>query len=654
MMDAERTADRAVALAMAGGVGEALPGFRASVSISPSDALSLDNLANGLIATRQYRDAEAWFRRCLALGIADAATLMGLGIALNARHLFAEAVSVFGLALEREPASATILLGYGHSLVSLGRSREATSSLRRAIALDPARQDGLRTLASVGLALGDPRQALRVLGRCMAAGATDPDTISRLAKSHRIVQEVTASVAAARKGLATHPYDAGLWTAIGDALLYGGAVGLARGALLRALAIAPKAPKVHSNLLFALSYDERLPNERFYAAFRRWEACHAAPVYAPERERRPRSNDDGRIRIGYASAEFRDHPIAQLIEGVFAHHDRSRFEVWAYAEVESPDDVTRRLRSAADRWRSTVGLGDDAAADLIRGDGIDILVMLGAHTGLNRPLILARRPAPIQVTMHDLSTSGMRAVDIWLTDGVLHPPGTTEGHTEELVRLPSLYLHRMPEQSPEVTSLPCLASGRVTFGSFSIPPKLNDRVLRLWSRVLAAVPGARLVIGHNAAYADPLIQSSFRRRCMEAGIAEDRLHLMTDLASRRDHLARVGSLDIALDPFPFNGGITTFEALWMGVPVVTLEGERFAARGCASHLAQVGLDHMVAPNERSYIEIAAGMAQSPDALAELRASLRQQVASSRLCDAPAYVRALEDALLGLWSRRMTA
>jgi predicted O-linked N-acetylglucosamine transferase (SPINDLY family) len=454
----------------------------------------------------------------------------------------------------------------------------------------------------------------------------------------------------ARSGLARHPADAGLWEALANALLYAGAVAEATAALSRALAVEPGASKCHSNLLFARSYDETLSNRGFFAAFRDWERRHAGPIHASTERAKPPRAGRTRIRIGYVSAELRDHPIAQLIEDVFSHHDRSRFEIFAYAQVENPDAVTARLRSKADGWRSIVGIGDNAAADLVRGDGIDILVMLGAHTGGNRPLILAHRPAPVQATMHDLSTTGLRTVDAWLTDRVLHPPDTTEGHTEEFVRLPSLYLHRVPERSPEVSELPCLRAGTVTFGSFSIPPKLNDRVLRLWSRVLAAVPGSRLVIGHNAAYADPLIGSRFRHRCRAAGIAAERLHLVGDHVGRDAHLARVGSLDIALDPFPFNGGITTFEALWMGVPVVTLEGERFAARGCASHLAQVGLDHLIAADEQAYVDIAAGLAQSPDALAELRRSLRATVRSSRLCDAPAYVAALEEALLDLRSR----
>jgi protein O-GlcNAc transferase len=651
MSDAGLLAESAVALAMAGRIEEALPGFRACMALAPAEGAYLVNLANGLIATRRHAAGAAWFQRSYAVRVADAESLMGLGIALNALGDFAPAAAAFARALVHDPASVTVLLGYGHSLVGLGRSAEALAVLKRSIVLEPAHPGAWKTLGTAWSSIDEAPRAIQGLRRCLAVGASDAELFAGLSRISRVIQDVAGSIVWGRIGLTLHAGDAGIRDALATSLLYLGETEEARNAFSRALAVDPSSQKGHSNLLFTLAYDESLSNERLFAAYRAWERRHAEPIYAMVRGHGARRDDRRRLRIGYVSAEFRDHPIAQLAEGILLHHDRRRFEIWGYAAMGNPDHVTRRLEAASDHWRSIVGISDAAAADLIRDDGIDILVMLGAHTGQNRPLILAHRPAPIQVTMHDLSTSGMRVVDAWLTDAVLHPPETTEGHTENLVRLPSLYLHRVPDRSPDVSPLPCLRSGVVTFGSFSIPAKLNDRVLRLWARVLAAVPGSRLVIGHNAAYADPRVAGRFRRHCREAGIPIDRLDLATDYVGRDGHLARVGSLDIALDPFPFNGGITTFEALWMGVPVVTLDGVRFAARGCASHLVQVGLDHLIAPSEQTYVEIAVGLAESPDALAELRGSLRQRVRSSLLCDAPAYVQALEQALLGLWSRQ---
>jgi len=595
--------------------------------------------------------AAHWFRRAIGAGAIDAGTLTGLGIALHAAREFAGAMAAFEAALGFAPVSQVALLGYGHAAQSVGRPAAALTALRRAATLFPFLPGAWKTLGAAYLALGDHGAAILAAQRALACDGPDAEIFVQLSSACTFIQRVADGLQAARRGLAVDPGHASAWEAAANALLYAGAVHVARIAFGRALSIDPDRPKCHSDLLFALAYDENLSNEDLFAAYGAWERRHALPLYqAPQASGAP-ARSDRRLRIAYVSAEFRNHPIAQLTEGLFLHHDRQGFEIYGYAHVEQPDEVTRRLAAAADVWRSIVGLDDAQAAAQIRRDGIDILVMLGAHTGRNRPLILASRPAPIQAVMHDLSTSGMRTVDAWLTDAELHPPDTTEGHTEELVRLPSLYLHQIPEVSPEVRALPCLRNGFVTFGSFSTPAKLNDRVLRLWARVLAAVPGSRLMIGHHAAYGDGVIASQFRLRCARAGIAAGRLDLVTQRVGRDAHLARIGELDIALDPFPFNGGITTFEVLWMGVPVVTLEGQRFAARGCASHLVQVGLGDLIAPTEDAYVEKAARLARSPDALAELRGSLRDRVRRSRLCDAPAYTHALERAFKDLWSRR---
>ncbi len=640
----------AVTLIVTGQAEEAGRVLSVCVSTLPGDGDFIANLGNAFLATRRHKSAATWFRRAIALGARDEGTLTGLGIALDATEEFGAAMAAFAAALDHAPGSQVALLGYGHAAHGRGNAAIAIVPLRRAAALAPAHADIWKTLAAALLALDDHAGAVAAGRRSLASGSADPKLFASLAIAFVLQQRVSEGLGLARRGLAIDPGATAAWEAIGNALLYAGEVGEARTSFSRSLTVDPAQPKCRSNLLFALAYDATLSNRTLFAAYRDWERRHALPLY-PTAEPPLPSRGDRPIKIGYVSTEFRDHPIAQLSAGLFTHHDRGRFEVHGYAGVDKPDHVTRRLAAAADGWHSIVGLSDAEASARIRADGIDVLVMLGAHTGRNRPLILALKPAPVQAVMHDLSTSGMRTVDAWLTDAVLHPADTTEGHTEELVRLPSLYLHRMPDPSPEVSPLPCASAGFVTFGSFSTPAKLNDRVLDLWSRILAAVPGSRLMVGHNAAFGDPLIAARFRRRCAVAGIAAERVDLVADRVGRDAHLARVGRLDIALDPFPFNGGITTFEALWMGVPVVTLDGPRFAARGCASHLAQVGLYRQIAPTEDAYVAEAVRLAGSPAELAEIRGSLRERVRTSRLCDAPAYVLALEEALGDLWSRR---
>jgi protein O-GlcNAc transferase len=255
--------------------------------------------------------------------------------------------------------------------------------------------------------------------------------------------------------------------------------------------------------------------------------------------------------------------------------------------------------------------------------------------------------APVQVSFHDLTTSGLEAMDWWMTDAVLHPEGTRERFSERLWRLPHFYLHRPPDEAPEVGALPCEARGGVTFVSCNNPAKLTPDVVRLWSRVLAAVPGSRLMLKYKDWFADEMLRRRFLGLFAREGIGPERLEMRGGDLGRFDQLALLNEADVALDPFPFNGSTTSFEALWMGVPVVTLAGERFVGRVGASVLAALKLDELVATDEAGYVARAVALAEDRARLALLRRTLRPTLAASPLCDAPGYTRIFEDALVAM-------
>ena len=322
-----------------------------------------------------------------------------------------------------------------------------------------------------------------------------------------------------------------------------------------------------------------------------------------------------------------------------------------YASVRAADAMTDRFRATADGWRDVLGVSDVDVVRQMRADRLDVLVVLAGHTGHNRLAVAAHRPAPIQVSFHDLATSGLKAMDAWITDPVLHPVTTGERFTERLVRLPCFYLHEPPADAPEPGPVPALAAGHVTFGSCNNTSKHTPEVFALWAEVLKAVPGSRLLLKYLNRYASARLRRRIEGTFAGHGIDPGRIEFLTGDVGRRDQLAGLRRVDIALDPFPFNGSTTTFEELWMGVPVVTLAGERFLGRVGASVLHQIGLDDLVANDVESYVARAAGLAADPDRLASLRAGLRERVAASPLCDVDAHARSFESALRGLWRDR---
>jgi predicted O-linked N-acetylglucosamine transferase (SPINDLY family) len=315
--------------------------------------------------------------------------------------------------------------------------------------------------------------------------------------------------------------------------------------------------------------------------------------------------------------------------------------------VSKPDAMTARYQAMADGWRSIVGLSDAQVAELIRQDGVDVLVLLAGRFDHNRPLIAAHRAAPVQVSFHDPATSGLSAMDYLIADRILVPRRPTEKFTERVIRLPSFYIHAPLEGAPEVGPLPAATRGHVTFASFNNPAKLNDRVLTTWRDLLVALPDARLRLKFKNWFENAGIRSRIERAF---GDVAGRVEFDTAQTVRGAHLALYGDVDLALDPFPFTGSTTTFEALWMGVPVVTLLGETMVGRWSASMLRVLGLDELIARTPEEYVRKAVALAGEPAKLARLRAELRQRVAASPLCNGGLRARQMDRIYRALWRR----
>ena len=436
---------------------------------------------------------------------------------------------------------------------------------------------------------------------------------------------------------------------LGHALFIHGKLDKAVAHFRRALQIQPDCAKAHSNLLFALNRHPDTRPESIFAEHRRWGEVHSCMSSgSPLHENVP--DADRHLRIGYVSPDLRRHSAAFFIEPILTHHDRSHFEVICYAEVAAPDVTTARLGALSDGWRSTCGMTDVQVADLVRADEIDILVDLAGHTANNRLLAFARKPAPVQVTYGYASTTGLKTVDYRLTDAWVEAHEHVDLYTEELVYLPHGFLcYAAPQEAPEVEILPAHKANYITFGSFNNLPKVNSQVVALWAQILLATPEARLILKSK-----PLNDEATRERyfaLFEAnGISRERVDLIGYAPSLREHLALYNQVDIGLDAFPYSGQTSTCEALWMGVPVVTLAGETYVSRAGVSLLARVGLTELIAHTPQRYVDVAVQLASDRDRLSSIRGSLRSQTADSPLCDGQAFTRALEDAYRTMWRR----
>jgi len=418
----------------------------------------------------------------------------------------------------------------------------------------------------------------------------------------------------------------------------------------KVLAINPDLTGAGKNILFALLNVPGITAEDLFAEHIYFAENHTQDIVRPAEGFPIDPDPDRRLRIGYLSSNLGDHPVGRNVLPLISSHDRKTFEIFCYADGRNPDAMTERFQACVDHWRPIVGKTDADVAAMVRTDEIDILVCLAGRFDDNRPLVCAYRAAPVQVSYHDGATSGLEEMDYWLTDGYLHPSGTKELFTEELYRMPVFYQYQPIEDAPPVKPSPAAQAGIVTFGSLNNPAKINDEVIGLWAEVLKSVPDSRLLLKYKNWYAQETLQESLIERFAASGAGQDRVLFEASPDTLTEHLGRYGMIDIALDPFPFNGSTTTFQALWMGVPVVSLAGETFISRAAGSIILHVGLDDLAVETPEAYVKCVRDLAGDQARLKTLRGSLRDRVATSPLCDAPAYARSVEDAYRDLWRK----
>jgi len=452
--------------------------------------------------------------------------------------------------------------------------------------------------------------------------------------------------ACCRLGLRVKPDFVEAHSNLGNTLKDTGRLVEAQSSYRRALELKPDYVMAHNNLIFTLDMAADMNLSALHDERRKWSEAHAAPLL----QQIPHTNTpdpERRLRVGYVSADFKMHSASSAFGSMLTCYDRSRFEVFAYTNSVQTDELTERFRQSATCWRKIVGLSDEAVAELIRQDGIDILVDLSGFSAGNRLLVFARKPAPLQITAWGYAAgTGMPAMDVLFSDAVVVPPDERQFHTEQVRYLPCLLTYSTYQSPPAVNELPALSAGVITFGSFSRLSKISDEAYRTWAQVLLAVPGSRMVL-KTGELDDAATRARVTGHFTRAGVASERITLLGK-TSWPDHMAAFNRVDISLDPFPQGGGVTTLEGLLMGVPVVTLRWPTLSGRTSASILTTLGLPDWIAETPEQYVEIAVRKAQGIPALAELRSQLRPRFMSSVIGDADAYARVVEQEYRQLW------
>ncbi|MFN4260089.1 MAG: tetratricopeptide repeat protein [Gemmataceae bacterium] len=594
---------------------EAISCHRRALELRPDFAQAENNLGNALLQTQRLVEAEAAFRRAWQLRPDYLTAAENLGTALLKLNRLADAIDHCQAVLTRHPNSGKTHLNLGIAFHEAGRLVEASAAYQQAARFP----------------------------------ATEAEAYNGLGAVLQGQDRFTEAIACHRKALQLRPKLVESMNNLGSVLKYQGRIDEASQLFRQAALLAPQTPAIHSNVVFCELYRPGLSPAELLRMHQDWDQRHATPARASWPSWSNPRDPHKPLRLGFVSPNFNQHPVAFFLIRCLEHLSQAEFPCVCYSDYRGTEDAfTRRIQTAATTVRQTARLSDTELAEQIRADGIDILFDLAGHTSNNRLLLFARKPAPIQIAWIGYpSTTGLTALDYLVADERLIPPGSEGHYQEKVLRLPDVNVcWEPPRDAPPVGPLPAREQGFVTFGSFNNLAKINPQVIVVWAKILQRVPRSRLILKYHGLN-DTGTADLFWRQFDSHGIPADRLELQAP-APFADMLKEYQRIDIALDPFPFGGGMTTCLALWMGAPVLTCPGATFASRQSFSYLTALGLSETVAHDLDDYVERAVRLAGDLDRLTSLRSTLRQRLADSPLCDGPRFAGNFMSSLRRVW------
>ncbi|WP_175995376.1 tetratricopeptide repeat protein [Burkholderia vietnamiensis] len=626
---------------------EAADAYRRAIALQPGLRVAHQGLSETLRAAGDLRGAVDHAREGLDPGDADAHCV--LARLLQRMSEFDKAVALLERAIEIDPAHARAWAWLGDLRNQQGRFGQAVHLCRRAIELDPELADAYNFLGFAYHNLNLFAAAELSHRHAVELNPDDADAHHNLAavlfRLEKLDDAMKHYEIARERGI--DPLV--LQMTLGDILWAKGDFAGAMDAFRAAIRF--DLHRAYSRILFNMSSSPAFAPEQWLEEARRYgeHLARDAQPFEHDREQRVAQARGRPLRVGFVSGDLRQHPVGVFLESVLARIDRSRIEPHAYVTYVVEDDVTARLKPSFAKWTALTGLARDASAEVIRDDGIDILIDMAGHTSWSGLPIFAHKPAPVQASwLGFFATTGCRTIDYFIGDPHTLPDAEAHHFVERPWRLPDSYLcFTPPAYDVAVGALPMTVNGSVTFGCFGRLNKISDGVVALWSRILHAVPGARLLLKAYELSAGEPIQVTVERFARH-GISADRL-ILEGGSPRAEYFAAYNRIDIGLSPFPYPGGTTTAEALWMGVPVLGMKGSRFVTHICESLLHAAGMGEWIADDEEAYLAKAVAFASDRDRLATLRATLRERLLASPLCDASRFARNLEDALHGMWA-----
>ena len=678
--------------------GEARAACHALLAREPGSADAHCMLGRALNDLNELEAAAAAYRRAIELQPGLVEAHCNLGIILRRQGKMQATLACFQNAIAIQPDVPELYNNLGLALHESGRSAEALAEYRRALALRPDFANAHNNLATALLALGQTAEAFVHYQTAARLNPNSQAIFNNLANLMKKTGQIDQAIACYDRAMKIGPANAEVFGNLASALKDAGHLDAALAYHDRAIATRPDWPKALADKLYTIHFHPAYDASAIYREHQRWNQLHAQPLAKRIEPHRNDRTPDRRLRIGYVSPDFREHAISRFLLPLLKHHDHTAFEIFLYFDIVEADAMTELLRQCADQWRSTIGLSDEQFAHMVREDQIDILIDLTSHMGSGRLLAFARKPAPVQVTyLAYCSTTGLDTMDYRLTDPYLDPSGAKAGnvYSEKSIRLPVSYwcygrpvsgdgeeskkqvttqgniddaaseeFHEGPDSSAfnpalrrasetgvavikplrfKPSLLPALSAGHVTFGCLNNFCKISPPAAEAWQRIMKAVPGSRLLL--HAAEGNH--RNLFKERFAKAGIDPGRIEFV-GFMKLADYFRQYDRIDLALDPFPYAGGTTTCDALWMGVPVVSVTGSTAVSRAGLSILSNVGLAELVASTIADYEMLAVKLAHDLPRLAQLRATLRHRMERSPLMDATRFARDVETAYRWSW------